>query len=135
MKRQAGRASQQGLLLVEAVLSAVVIAVGLVFVSRALGGQLRALAVAEAYDTLLPLARAKLLELEGWGLKQAPIPSQQLSGSFDDPYEGYQWRVRATPHHAEAGGPSMTDVVLTVSKTGEPGRAVTLMAVWPSSWF
>ncbi len=91
MKRPGRRASQQGLLLVEAVLSAVVIAVGLVFISRSLGGQLRALSTVEAYDTLLLLAQSKLAELEGWGLKQQPIPSQQLRGSFGEPYGGYRW--------------------------------------------
>ena len=135
MKRPGRRASQQGLLLVEAILSAVVIAVGLVFISRGLGGQLRALSTVEAYDTLLPLAQHKLIELEGWGLKQQPIPSQQLRGEFEEPYRGYRWDVRTVPHPAVAGAPSLTDLTLTVQGSAEGSRTVTLSVVWPASWF
>ena len=135
MKRPDKRVSQQGLLLVEAVLSAVVIAVGLVFISRGLGGQLRALSTVEAYDTLLPLAQSKLAELEGWGLKQQPIPSQQLRGEFGEPSRGYRWEVQTLPRPVVAGTPPLTDVTLTVQSGAEHSRAVTLSAVWPASWF
>ena len=62
MGRPAKSSSRRGLLLVEAVLAAVVIAVGLVFISRGLAGQLRALRTVEEYDTLLSLGHGKLLE-------------------------------------------------------------------------
>ena len=129
------RASQQGLLLVEAVLSAVVIATGLVFISRGLGGQLRALEAVEAHDTLLPLAQSKLAELEGWGLKQAAIPSRQLSGQFPEPYQAYRWKVETAPHPVGPESPPLTDVALTVQGSADSSRVVVLSAVWPSSWF
>ena len=132
------RASQQGLLLVEAVLSAVVIATGLVFISRGLGGQLRALEAVEAHETLLPLAQSKLAELEGWGLKQkTAIPARQLSGQFSEPYQAYRWTVETVPHAVGPESPALTltDVTLTVRGPGESSRAVALSAVWPASWF
>ena len=60
MKRPAKWYSRQGLLLVEAVLSAVIMAAVLVFISRGLGGQLRALRTLQDYDALCALAESTL---------------------------------------------------------------------------
>ena len=73
MKPPAKRASRRGLLLVEAVLSAVVIGVGLSFITRGLASQLRALRSVEEYDTLLSLARSTLQELEANGLLERKV--------------------------------------------------------------
>lgn len=134
MKRPDRLASSQGLLLVEAVLSAVVIAVGLVFISRGLGGQLRSLEVVEAYDRLLPLAQSKLSELEGWGLKQQTIPQAEWEGEFEEPDAGCLWQLKASARAVVADSPELSNATLTVYFKSSPARKVTLEAVWPSSW-
>ena len=139
MERPARFSSRRGLLLVEAVLSAVVIAAGLVFISRGLGSQLQALRRVEDYDTLLTLARNKLLELEGEHLARPPHASA-LSGAFPAPYQDYRWAVTATPRqgphdlidHEER--PLTSDVTLTVSRSATASAALQLHAVWPSEW-
>ncbi|MBI3321154.1 MAG: hypothetical protein HYZ91_02675 [Candidatus Omnitrophica bacterium] len=135
MKRPAASASQQGLLLVEAVLAAVVIAVGIVFISRGLGSQVGALRTLEEYDTLLSLARTQLVALEG-ELRFGRLPSDVQQRSFEPPYEGYQWTVRATPLPEEPSNPtavSMSRVRLTVTRATGSSRVLSLSAVWPTA--
>ena len=135
MKRPDRLASQRALLLVEAVLSAVVIAVGLVFISRGLGGQLRTLEAVESRDRLLPLAQSKLSELEGWGFKQQAVPPEQLSGEFAEPNRGYHWELKASARAVPEGSPALSNVRLSVHSENNPERQVALEAVWPSAWF
>ncbi len=132
MARQAKYASQQGLLLVEAVLSAVVIATGLVFISRGLGGQLQALRRLEETDTLLRLARGKLTELEAALVAQRLPPDR--TGSFERPDEGYRWTVTATRRPGEPGEPLVAEVALTVARESSASPGMTLVAAWPEEW-
>lgn len=139
MERPATLSSRRGLLLVEAVLSAVIIAAGLAFISRGLGSQLQALHRVEDYDTLLTLAHNKLLELEGEQLGGPRRPSS-LSGTFSAPYQEYRWAVTAETRqgpddlmdHEER--PLTSDVTLLVSRSGTTSAALQLHAVWPSEW-
>lgn len=125
---------QQGLLLVEAVLAAVVIATGLVFISRGLGGQLRALRFVEQYDDLLPIAEGKLNELEAWGLRWEGIPSTQQEGSFKEA-PSCRWRMSASARSAASDAPTLSDVTLKVWCGEENGsRQTVLRAVWPAAW-
>ena len=131
--------SSRGLLLVEAVLSAVVIATGLIFVSRGLSGQLNALRTMEEYDALLSLANGKLLELEGDRLARASSGAP-MEGAFPDPYAAYYWVMVATPRQgpsdlrASDGRPLTSDIFLTVAQSGASSSSVTLRAIWPSEW-
>ena len=136
MKRPAKSVSRRGVLLVEAVLSAVVIAVGLVFISRGLASQLRALQTIEEYDVLLSLARGKLLELEAERVSKLPLASGS-AGIFEPPHQAYRWTLSATPHEGwtdRDGEPMVSDVALTVQRVRPPASAVTLRAVWLSEW-
>ncbi len=140
MRRPAKCSSQQGFLLVEAVLSAVVIAVGLTFVSRGLSNQLRALQTVGEYDTLLSLARGKLLELEGARLFRTPSSEARREGVFQEPYQAYRWTVTATLRKEENGETPTSSVVLTVQRSHGPSFLVRLSAIWPTdqvpaSWF
>ncbi len=122
--------SRQGLLLVEAVLSAVLIGVGLIFISRGLGGQLQALARVTEQDRLIALANSKLAELEGaMAFGHAPLSGQ---GSFGAPDEAYRWAVRAVPRQEEEGEPPACEVTLSVSREG--ASTVSMTAVWPAEW-
>lgn len=139
MARPAKCSCRQGLLLVEAALCAVVIAVGLVFISRALGSQLRALQSIQNYDVLLGLAESQLDELEGHRLIRH-LPSAPRRGSFAQPYQDYEWAIEATPRFG-AGDlvgaddqPLTSDVVLTVRRVGSSGQVLTIHAIWPSEW-
>ncbi|MBI4343221.1 MAG: hypothetical protein HY601_00200 [Candidatus Omnitrophica bacterium] len=136
MRRQALPGSRAGLLLVEAVLSAVVIAVGLVFISRSFSGQLRALDATRRQDTLMALARSKLNELEGERLTGAGN-LLQLDGAFEAPYAAYRWSLEVAPREDwvdAAGAALMHQVILTIAQEGAPGRGLRVKTLWPSQW-
>ena len=135
MRRQALRSSRAGLLLVEAVLSAVVIATGLVFVSRGFSGQLKALERIQRSDILLTLARNKLNELEGERL--GGLTPAERAGGFEAPYEGYQWTLEAIPREDwtdAAGNPLTYEVTLVIARGSNATESVRLKAMWPSAW-
>ena len=139
MGRPVKSSSSRGLLLVEAVLAAVVIATGLVFISRGLSGQLTALRTIEEHDVLRSLANGKLLELEGERLARA-APSTRMDGVFPDPYADYRWALSATPRQGQAdlkdqdGLPLTSDIALTVTRQRARSSSVTLRAIWPAAW-
>ncbi|MBI3083390.1 MAG: hypothetical protein HYY90_03405 [Candidatus Omnitrophica bacterium] len=154
MSRRARCSSSRGLLLVEAVLSAVVIAVGLVFISQGLSSQLKALRTMEEYDTLLALARRKWLELEAERLSHLPVAQEARAGSFDAQGTGgfdtgYRWTIAAIRRPqlgmSSGGSPLFSEVTLTIRRAVTPNAgaaagnerrsaAVILAAIWPSEW-
>ncbi|MBI2093739.1 MAG: hypothetical protein HYT88_03340 [Candidatus Omnitrophica bacterium] len=137
MPRQAKLHSTQGLLLVEAVLSAVVIAVGLVFIGRSFSSQLRAISTIEEYEMLLELARGKLLELETKRVAR-PIPSEEsYSGNFPAPHEAYGWEVSAQLREDladEAGEVWAGEVTLLVQRLQGNSKQIRLQSIWPVTW-
>jgi hypothetical protein len=157
MGRRATWSSQRGLLLLEAGLSAVVIAVGLVFISRGLTNQLGALRAVGEYETLLSLAHGKLSELEAKRLEfeGIPPPPGGSEGSFEtsgDASSGseYQWTVSAARREDldvdAQGQPLFSEVTLTVRRlsaepvggapAGDASRSpvVVVSAIWPAAW-
>lgn len=141
MRRRAGWRSQRGVLLVEAVLSVIVIAVGLVFITQSVGHQLKALRSIEEYDRLGSLARSHLLELEARRLFSQPLPPDR-QGVFQGADDGgssarYRWEIRAMPLDAwrdQAGHPFAGEVRLMVQPDRTPSEAVAVRAVWPIEW-
>ena len=136
MRRPAQRSWQAGLLLVEAVLAAVVTAVGLVFISRSFSGQLKALSSVQRYDTLLLLARSTLNELEGRQLAGL-TGLTQVAGMFEAPYAAYHWALEAAPREDwldPAGNPLMYEVTVSVASDAGTPSALRVSALWPSSW-
>ena len=135
MARAAKWSPAQGLLLVEAVLSAMVIAVGLVFISRGLSAQLKALRSLEEYDTLLSLASGKLLEFEA----KRVLPTIR-AGTFGEPYGAYGWTAAATLRDGpddpkdQEGNPLVSDVLVRVQRQDGSSSSVRLHAMWPSEW-
>lgn len=159
MGQPATSSSQRGLLLVEAGLSAVVIAVGLVFISRGLTNQLKALRTVDEYETLLSLAHGKLSELEAQRLRPGgiPPPPERPEGLFEVSDEAasestYQWRVTVVRREDldvdQDGRPLFSDITLAVRRQGDlpalpagggqaserRSSAVTLSAIWPTDW-
>jgi len=131
-------------LLVEAVLAAVVIGVGLVFITRGLASQLKALRAVEEYDALLSLAQAKLAELEAerlWNAASTPA----AEGTFDASPQPLRcpaprWKITAAQQEGDEADVPPSDITLTVWCAEGPSTSLTLSAVWPTelvpaSWF
>ena len=120
-------------MLIEAVLSAVVIAVGLVWITRGLSSQLQALRRFEEYQTLRSLAHGKLLELES-RMRLRQLPSSVRAVPCDDPYGQYRWTVKATTlpdaEEEETAVPA-GEVSLTVQRGEGRSSLVTVRAIWP----
>src|SRR3990167_4324566 len=87
--------TRRGVLLVEAMLSAVVIAVGLTFITQALGSQLKALQRVEEYAILRDLAQQALRTMEV-DLQAGNKPRGPHEGFFGEPYEDYQLELSTT---------------------------------------
>ena len=134
MQRPDRLASSQGFLLLEAVLSAVVIGLGLSLITRALGGQLGAVRRVEEAETTLTLARGKLLEWEA--LQLAGLRPAGEAGSFEPPWDAYDWQLQFAPSAAtgDGSGSLLVRAVMTTARREPPGFATSLSAVWPSTW-
>jgi hypothetical protein len=133
--------SRRGLLLVEASLSAAVIAVGLVLVSRSLAGPLRALRTIEEREALLSLARERLIELDARAASGGPLPAE-TQGTFEPPDDAYAWNLRTHPAAETTGAdgePAVTEVLVSVKRLSGGSSAVSLSGLWstdrvPSEW-
>src|SRR3990167_686485 len=76
-------ANNRGFLLVEATLTAVVIGVGLVFISRGLATNVKQLSTLQQYDRLLQLADTTLTELETQAQQAPPLTAR--AGEYESP--------------------------------------------------
>ena len=126
---------QRAFLLVEATLTAAVLAVGLVFIGRALGSSLKALSRLQTSARLLHLAQAKLGELELQAQQMGPLASKD--GAFDSPNDAYGWSVAAVPSDDEFDGlpkGSICLITLAVAKADQSREKIRLQTRWPSSW-
>lgn len=126
------RHPERGALLVEAVLSAVVIAVGLTFITRALGSQLNALQRVEEYAVLMELGQQAMRMLEV-DVQTGKPPRGPHEGSFDEPYQAYQWKRSATELEDPDLPLTVSRVTLSVRRSDHPGATYSVQAVWPSS--
>jgi len=125
------RGSRRGILLVEAVLCAVVIAVGLTFITRSLSNQLKALHTLEEYATLTQLAQTVFLELER-DVQASQAPQRAPTGAFDQPYSAYQWTLTAQTVTEEGAAVPLSLVRLSVNRADVTAFTVVLQAIWPS---
>ncbi|MBI4004212.1 MAG: hypothetical protein HY353_04240 [Candidatus Omnitrophica bacterium] len=119
------------MLLVEAVLSAVVIAVGLTFITRALGSQLKALQRVEEYAVLVDLAQQALRTMEV-DLQAGKSPRGPHEGSFGDPYQDYQWKLSATELEDPDLPLEVSRVTLSVARSDHPTATYSVQTVWPT---
>ena len=124
---------ERGVLLVEAVLSAVVIAVGLTFITRALGSQLKALQRVEEYAVLTELAQQAMRTMEV-DVQASKLPRGPQDGSFDAPYQTYQWALSAAALDGRDLPFEMSRVTLSVHRADRrPASRFSVQAVWPST--
>ena len=125
----------RGFLLIEAALTAVIIAVGLVLIMRGLGGSLAALARLQQREVLVRLAESTMNQRETEAQQFGVAPSQDVS--CDAPFERYHWTLSAERVRGAPGGVSPDDVRLvtvTVAHAGKPNGLVQLQAIWPKDW-
>ena len=116
----------------EAVLSAVVIAVGLAFITRALGSQLQALQRVEEYAVLVELAQQALRTMEV-DVQAGKPPRGPQDGSFDEPYQAYRWALSAATLDVPDLPFEVRHVTLSVQRTDRPSATYSVQAVWPES--
>ena len=136
MQQPAKCSSAKGLLLVEAVLSAVIIATGLIFVTRGLSTPLRALQAMGQQGVGRSLAQRKLLELELTRLLDRPVPADR-EGTFPTPDEGYRWKIAVKSNELEElqeVAISLSEVSVTVQRIDEPSESARFSSVWQSEW-
>ena len=112
-------------------LSAVVIAVGLAFITRALGSQLKALQRVEEYAVLRDLAQQALRTMEV-DLQAGKLPRGPHEGSFGEPYQDYQWKFSTTELEDPDLPLEMSRVTLSVTRSDPPGPTYSVQAIWPS---
>ena len=134
-----------GFLLVEAILSAIVIATGLVMISRALNAQLVAIHAVERYDDVLPLIQRQFQEWETIRIattSTAPFvePRTGTWTASGDSATGIPWDVTAT-HREDVsatpeGQPLCSTIRLRAREGGEDpsDRSFILEGLWPSVW-
>ena len=139
MAQPAKCCSQRGLLLVEAVICAVIIAVGLVAISRGLSSQLKALQSVGDYAVMTRLAHEMLTELER-SLQVGQPPQRTRAGTFEPPDAVYAWSLEARVPEDQTTAVPVTVVTLSVRRADGTSSAVSLRAVWPSDrvppeWF
>ena len=136
MKRPAkSRSNTRAFLLLEATLTAVVIAVGLVFISRSLSNSLKALARIQQVDRLLRLAESALSDLEAEVQQFGTLPSD--AGTFEPPDERYRWQIASeSVQHPLGDLPTevFRAVTLTVSPVDRAVPTVRVHTIWPASW-
>ena len=126
---------QRGFLLAEAMLTAVVIAVGLIFISRGIAGSLQVLSRLQQTETFLRLADSALNRLETQAQRFHLSP--RLEGLFDPPDESYQWTLTTEPMQLGLAGihdDAFRAVTLTVHRLEAPQPAVRVKTIWPASW-
>lgn len=139
MAPRAKSSSQRGLLLVEAVISAVVIAVGLVSISRALSSQLKALRSVGDYAVMARLAQGLLTELER-SVQAGQPPQRARNGTFEPPEAVYEWTLETRAPESQTTAVPVTVVTLSVRRAEGPSSTVSVRALWPSDrvppeWF
>lgn len=133
MKRPGTSSWRRGLLLVEAGLAAVAIAVGLVFLTRGLSSQLRAIRRLQEQSSLQAAARNLLVEQEGarvFGRRG----SQETAGTVEGDAGTYAWAMTTAPCEA-LRNPLATEVTLALQPpTGQPGPSIGFRSIWPLDW-
>lgn len=136
MSRPARCGWDAGFLLVEAAVTALLLGVGLLFISRNLSGTLKALESVKQRGTLTLLAESAMAELETKVRQGQDIPRTE---HFAKPYEAYEWLLTVEPVDLPLVGlpteqeKPFSEITLEVRR-GERGQMVRLVMLWPTAW-
>lgn len=129
------RLSQRAFLLLEATVTAAVIAVGLVFISRGMGTSLKTLSSLQRYDRLLRLAESELNELSAQAQAGIAMPRE---GTLDGADHDVTWELAVEGVTSKEIPPAIGSVVCDVTLSVHPAQAATplvrLATIWPKEW-
>ena len=128
-------ARRSGFLLVEAMMAAVAIGVGLVAISQGIGASLQALTRLEERQRAWQLAESIARQLEAEA-RYAPVPAQR-SEPCAPPDSAYAWTYVATPVTGAAAASFVEPVVfvtIVVHRADDEHGQVRLTTLWPASW-
>lgn len=116
-------------------LTAVILVVGLVWISRGIGGSLKALSTLQQYHQMLQLAESTLNNVEVEAQVFRNLRDRQ--GAFPAPHALLQWTLTITPVPYALGDvppERMRAVTVTVSRADARPPSVRLLTMWPSDW-
>lgn len=117
-------------------MTAAVIAVGLVFISRGMGTSLKTLSSLQQYDRLVRLAESQLNELSGQA--QAGIVTPLKEGTFDGADQDVAWELAVEGVTSKEIPPAMGLVLCEITVSVHPAQAATplirLATIWPKEW-
>ena len=123
---------RQGVLLLEATLTTVVIAVGLVFISRGMGASLKALSALQQYDRLLRLAESQLNVLQGQAQAGASVVAPR--GTFEGADQDIEWELALENVQSneipQAMWPAVCEATVSVHPAHTPAPVVRLAMLW-----
>jgi hypothetical protein len=126
---------RKAFLLVEASLTAAVIVVGVVFVSRGMAGSLHAFSRLQEIDPALRCAQTFLNELEAMAQQGSAVSARQ--GACGQSSPGDSWVLATQPLPAdivEVSPEAFWVVTVTVSRQDSPRSLARLETIWPRQW-
>ena len=139
MRRPARWRFSPALLLIEAVITVAVVAVSLVFITRAFSTGLRAMDQARRYETLVHVAQRQLIDLETQGELTQQLPTAHRGEVVADKRR-FQWDLALDPFLApnkELAGAALDldRLVLTVAEVRDTAPIrISLTTLVPMAW-
>jgi type II secretory pathway pseudopilin PulG len=140
MRRRDKSQSSPGFLLIEAAITVAIVAVALVFLTRAFGTGVRAMEQARRYEAVLAVAEATLAELEAQGDLNGRLPDER-DGEVTAGSQPLRWRLEhdpfEPPHEVLADQPDqgLERLVLTIAEDRDAAAVhITLTTLVPRAW-
>lgn len=127
--------SQRGLLLIEAVLAAVAIAAALVFITRGLSSQLKAIQILQDQEAVGAVLHDALVRQEAERLFHREEDAG-TEGTVESEAGLYQWTLATAPCEGVRDAqdqPLAVSATLAAERTDPPGRSGSLHMLWPVS--
>ena len=128
--------SQRGLLLVEAVLAAAAVATALVFLTRGLSTQLKAMQSLQAHEELGAVMHDVLVRQEAERAFLLPEEAG-AEGTVESGTGRYQWTLATAACegvHDAQDRPLAVWTTLTAERADPPGRSGSVQTLWPLDW-
>ena len=110
-----------------------IVAVGLVYISRSFSNSLKGIQSVESYALLEQLAQSVWMDIEVDILEGSTI-RWESQGRFEPPYEAFQWLLEQAPVSGESDAAVEKAIItLKISRVDENGSALTQYAVLPAA--
>lgn len=107
------------------------VAIGLVFITRSFASSLKGLESVETYSTFIQLAQTVWIDLEA-DMQEGQLLRREQEGSFEEPFEGYQWRLSRGYYSGQKDEVLANDIVtLKIRRIDGKSSVLTQHAVWP----